>query len=62
MKPTSCSHEQSIIAAVQTGTWTDALRMHLSTALPVKRLFRSLVRCIRWPLWKTILARCQMPK
>ena len=30
MKPTSCSHEQSIIIAVQTENWTDALRMHLS--------------------------------
>ena len=31
MKPTSCSHEQSIIAAVQTESWTDALRMHLGS-------------------------------
>jgi len=30
MKPTSCSHEQATIVAVQTETWTDALRMHLS--------------------------------
>jgi len=33
MKPTSCSHEQAIIAAVQTETWTDALRMHLSSCV-----------------------------
>jgi hypothetical protein len=30
MKPTSCSHEQAIVTAVQTETWTDALRSHLS--------------------------------
>jgi len=29
MKPTSCLHEQSIVIAVQTGSWTDALRTHL---------------------------------
>jgi len=33
MKPTSCSHEQTIVAAVQTETWTDALRMHLSSCV-----------------------------
>ena len=31
MKPTSCSHEQAIVTAVQTATWTDALRSHLSS-------------------------------
>ena len=31
MKPTLCSHEQSIIAAVQTESWTDVLRMHLGS-------------------------------
>jgi len=31
MKPTCCSHEQTTITAVQTGTWTDALRLHLSS-------------------------------
>jgi hypothetical protein len=30
MKPTSCLHEQAMISAVQTNTWTDVLRMHLS--------------------------------
>ena len=30
MKHTSCLHEQSIAVAVQTGSWTDALRMHLT--------------------------------
>ena len=30
MKHTSCLHEESIAVAVQTGSWTDALRTHLS--------------------------------
>jgi hypothetical protein len=30
VKPTSCPHAPAMVAAVQTETWTDALRMHLS--------------------------------
>src|SRR5689334_7843066 len=40
MKTTSCSHEQSIIAAVQTECWTDALRMHLASCTPCQETFQ----------------------
>jgi len=40
MKPKSCSHEQSIIAAVQTKRWTDALRMHLASCTPCQETFQ----------------------
>ena len=40
MKPTSCSHEQSIIAAVQTECWPDALRMHLASCTPCQETFQ----------------------
>jgi|GEM_PF-591106 len=40
MKPTSCSHEQSIIAAVQTETWTDALRKHLGSCASCQETFQ----------------------
>jgi hypothetical protein len=40
MKPTLCSHEQSIIAAVQTESWTDALRMHLGSCASCQETFQ----------------------
>ena len=33
MKPTSCSYEQAIVSAVQTETWTDALRTHFGDCI-----------------------------